>query len=234
MNPKHSLEVFMVAALSAIAMLALPALAAAKDRNHDHIPDRWEKRHHLSLHVNQAGRDQDRDHLRNRAEFMAGDNPRSSDSDGDGIPDGEENAGTIQSFDPSTGKLTIALFGGETLSGVVSEETEVECGGDRRGTASASDDGEEHAGSEGEDGEGEPGDDHGDGGEEGEDHHGEEGEPGDDDGPGGEPGDDDGPGGEGEASSCTTADLTEGATVKEAELKLENGTATFEKVELAG
>ncbi len=125
-------------------MLALPAIAAAKDRNHDRIPDRWEKRHNLSLQVNQAGRDQDRDHLRNRAEFMAGDNPRSSDSDGDGIPDGEENAGTIQSFDPSTGKLTIALFGGETLSGLVGEETEIECGGDHPGMASASEDGEEH------------------------------------------------------------------------------------------
>jgi hypothetical protein len=224
MNPKHSLEVFMVAALGAIAMLALPAMAAAKDRNHDRIPDRWEKRHNLSLQVNQAGRDQDRDHLRNRAEFMAGDNPRSADSDGDGIPDGEENAGTIQSFDPSTGKLTIALFGGETLSGLVGEETEIECGGDRHGTASASDDGEEHSGPAGEESETEPGDDHGDHDEEGEDRH----------GGGGEPGDDDGPGGEGEAPSCTTADLTEGATVKEAELELESGSATFEKVELAG
>lgn len=224
MNRKHRLEIFVVAALSAIAMLALPALAAAKDRNHDRIPDRWEKRHKLSLQVNQAGRDQDRDHLRNRAEFMAGDNPRSSDSDGDGIADGAENAGTIQSFDPGTGKLTIALFGGETLSGLVGEETEIECGGDHHGMASASDDGE-----------GEPGDDHGDHGEEGEDHHGEEGESGDDESPGGEPGDDDdGPGEEGEAPSCTTADLTEGATVKEAELKLESGAATFEKVELAG
>jgi hypothetical protein len=224
MNRKHSLEIFAIAALSAIAMLALPVMAAAKDRNHDHIPDRWEKRHNLSLKVNQAGRDQDRDHLRNRAEFMAGDNPRSADSDGDGIPDGEENAGTIQSFDASTGKLTIALFGGEPLSGLVTEETEIECGEGHRGTASASDDGEGQASPEGEDGEGEPGDDQG---EEGEDHHGGDGE-------GEEPGDD-GPGGEeGEAPSCTTADLTEGATVREAELKLESGSATFEKVELAG
>ncbi len=222
MNPKHSLKVFMVAALGAIAMLALPAMAAAKDRNHDRIPDRWEKRHNLSLHVNQAGRDQDRDHLRNRAEFMTGDNPRSSDSDGDGIPDGEENAGTIQSFDPSTGRLTIALFGGETLSGLVGEETEIECGGDHHGMASASDDGEEHSSPAGEEGEGEPGDDHGDG-EEGEDRHGEGGESGDD---GGQDG--------GQAPSCTTADLTEGATVTEAELKLESGSASFEKVELAG
>ena len=72
--------------------------------------------------VNQAGRDQDRDHLRNRAEFMAGDNPRSADSDGRRHRhDGQENAGTIQSFDPSTGKLTIALFGDETVSGLVTD-----------------------------------------------------------------------------------------------------------------
>jgi hypothetical protein len=232
MNPKNSLRVFLAAALAAIAMLALPAMAAAKDRNHDRIPDRWERRHHLSLQVSQAGRDQDRDRLRNRAEFMAGDNPRSADSDGDGVPDGEENAGTIQSFDSSTGKLTIALFGGETLSGLVTEQTEIECGDEHHAAASASDDGEEHAGPEGElgedhgegaEGEDQEGEDHGDHDEEAEDHHG---------GKGQEPGDDDG--GEGEATSCTTAQLTEGATVEEAELKLENGSATFEKVELAG
>src|SRR3954470_6243489 len=86
------------AALGALALLALPGAAAAKDRNHDHIPDRWEKRHHLSTAVNQARRDQDSEPLRNRAEFLAGDNPRNADSDGDGIPDGEENAGKIASF----------------------------------------------------------------------------------------------------------------------------------------
>ena len=39
----------LLAALGALALLALPSVAAAKDRNHDRIPDRWEKRHHLSL-----------------------------------------------------------------------------------------------------------------------------------------------------------------------------------------
>lgn len=213
MSPKHSLKIFMAAALGALAMLALPAVAAAKDRNHDRIPDGWETHHRLSLQVNQAGRDQDRDHLRNRAEFLAGDNPRSSDSDDDGTPDGEENAGTIQSFDLSTGKLTIGLFGGETLSGLVTEQTEIECDEDHRGTAFASDDGDHDEDAEDQRGEEEPGDDHG-----AED----------------EPGDDGGPGGEGGSPGCTTADLAEGATVREAELKLESGAATFEKVELAG
>jgi len=221
MNPKHSLKVLMVAALGAIAMLALPAVAAARDRNHDHIPDRWEKHHNLALKVNQAGRDQDGDKLRNRAEFMAGDNPRNADSDGDGIPDGEENAGTIQSFDPTTGKLTIALFGGETLSGLVTEGTEIECdNGGSAGASDSSDNGEEEAGDDGAGKGEEPGDD--DAGDEADDDSGSPGS---------------GPGGDGEdggGANCTAADLTEGATVKEAEVKLENGAATFEKVELAG
>jgi hypothetical protein len=213
-------KVFVVAALGALAMLALPAVAAAKDRNHDHIPDRWEKRHHLSLHRNQAKLDQDRDHLRNRAEFLAGDNPRNADTDNDGVMDGNENAGTIQSFDQETGKLTIALFGGDTISGLVTEGTEIECSNH---SASASDEGDGSSS----DHEEQAGDDEGDNSGE---HHGEAGD--DDQGENqGEAGDDD----QGEnQGNCTTADLTEGAVVKEADLHVSNGQAVFEKVELAG
>src|SRR3954451_5137199 len=115
MKRSHSVGLMLIA-IGALVMLAVPSIAAAKqrDRNHDGIPDRWEKRHRLSTRVNQARRDQDRDHLRNRAEFLAGTNPRNADSDGDGIPDGEENAGTIASFDATSGKLVINVFGGET------------------------------------------------------------------------------------------------------------------------
>ena len=183
------------AALGALALLALPGAAAAKDRNHDRIPDRWERHHHLSTAVNQAQRDQDGDQLRNRAEFLAGDNPRNADSDGDGVPDGEENAGKIASFDATTGTLTIDLFGGATLTGLVDEETEIECS--NSGSASASDS---------QQGQQESGDDNG--------------------------GDSSGPGNSG--VPCSSADLTPGATVHEAELQLENGAATFEKVELGG
>jgi hypothetical protein len=112
---------------AALAMLALPGIAAAKDGNHDRIPDRWETRHHLSLDVNQAGRDQDHDQLRNRAEFLANDNPRDRDSDDDGIIDGDENAGTIASFDATSGKLTIILFGGDEISGLVTDQTRIKC-----------------------------------------------------------------------------------------------------------
>jgi len=217
-------------ALGALALLAMPALAAAKDRNHDRIPDRWEKRHHLSLQVNQARHDQDRDHLRNRAEFLAGDNPRDADSDDDGVMDGSEQAGTIASFDAATGRLVIDLFGNDTIAGLVNDETEIKCE-DHSTTASASSDG---SGS----GEAEPGDDNGGEGEEepGDDNGGQGEEAGDDNsGPGS---DNSGPGSEGDddhgASICTTAELVPGAVVEEAELKVENGQAVFHEVELSG
>lgn len=216
-------------ALGALALLAMPSLAAAKDRNHDRIPDRWEKRHKLSLQKNQARLDQDRDHLRNRAEFLAGDDPRDHDSDDDGVIDGEEQAGTISSFDSETGRLVIDLFGTDTVAGLVTDATEIKCEDEGSATASASsedsDSGEEESGDDnGGEGEEEPGDDHGDDGvEAGDDNSG--------------PSDNSGPGSEGDDDSdhlCTTAELVPGAVVEEAELKIENGQAVFHEVELSG
>jgi hypothetical protein len=210
-------------ALGVLALLAMPGIAAAKDRNHDRIPDRWEKRHHLSLNVNQAGRDQDGDHLRNHGEFEAGDNPRDDDSDNDGIMDGEENAGTIASFDATTGKLTIDLFGTDTITGLVTDQTEIKCEDEHFANVSISESGDDHGG-QGE----EPGDDNSGHGEEPGDHNG-----GDNSGPGsansGPSGHDD----NGVGANCTTADLIPGAVVQEAGLEIEHGTATFDEVELA-
>jgi hypothetical protein len=123
--------------LAAAALLAFAGPAMAKDRNRDRIPDRWERAHHLSLHVNQARRDQDHDGLRNRGEFRAHLNPRDADSDNDGVEDGDENAGKVDSF--TAGTLTIKLFGGGALTGLVNDTTEIECG-----DAHASDDGDDH------------------------------------------------------------------------------------------
>jgi hypothetical protein len=243
MGRRHALKLAFAAMLGALAILALPALASAKDRNHDRIPDRWEQRHHLSLNVNQSNRDQDNDGLDNRGEFRAGDDPRNHDSDDDGVMDGEENAGTISAFDATTGKLTIALFGGDSVSGLVTTETEIKCEGpDNNGSASVSRD---HGGSgPGSDnsgrGEEEPGDDHGEGVEPGDDNGGRgEEQPGDDHG-----GDNSGPGssnsgpgrgdeGNVEEASCTTANLVVGAVVHEADLQVSNGLASFDEVELA-
>ncbi|MDX6682171.1 MAG: hypothetical protein QOG94_2210 [Solirubrobacteraceae bacterium] len=72
--------------------LAAGAQAAATDRNHDRIPDRWERAHHLTLRVNQAKRDQDRDGLVNRSEYRDHTDPHRKDSDRDGVLDGQEDA----------------------------------------------------------------------------------------------------------------------------------------------
>jgi hypothetical protein len=229
-------------ALGALALLAMPSLAAAKDRNHDHIPDRWEKVHHLSLKVNQARKNQDGDKLRNRAEFLANDNPRDADSNNDGVMDGEDNAGTIASFDTEPGKLVINLFGGETVSGLVNEGTEIKCEGNSGASASSegSGSGEGEPGDDKGGEEAEPGDDNGGQGEEepGDDNGGEEaGEDngGDNSGPGSEnSGPGEGDGGQTDEANCTTADLVPGAVVQEAELKVADGQATFEEVELSG
>jgi hypothetical protein len=120
--------------------------------------------------------------------------------------------GAISSFDATTGKLTIALTGGESVSGLVTDGTRISCEGvdDRR----------DHGGGGGSRG---PGDGDDNGG-----HF----EPGDDNGGQSEPGDDNG----GEApvgeASCTVASLIPGAVVGEAELRLEGGMALFEEVEL--
>src|SRR6201996_8435847 len=123
-----------------------------------------------------------------------------------------EEAGTISSFDPATGRLTIALTGGETVSGLVTAETRIRCEGadDRRADRR----------------------DHG-----GDDNSGHGNEPGDDNGGNSGPGSG-GPSVEvespeaGETPSCTTAALVPGAFVGEAELRLGSGTSTFDEVEL--
>ena len=153
-----------MAALAAFMLaIAVPAAGAKpRDRNHDGIPDRWERSHRLSLKVNQARRDQDRDGLRNRAEYRAQTDPRDDDSDGDGIEDGEEQAGKVSAYDTGTGMLTIDLFGGGSITAKVTADTEIEC--DEGGDDSVKEHSYRHDGegdeSEGDDDEGD--DEHGD------------------------------------------------------------------------
>lgn len=133
-------------------------------------------------------------------------------------------AGTIQSFDPASGVLTIDLTEGGSVSGLVTPRTHVHCDngrhegrhGLRHHGATASDSGRGGGGDgNGEDnhrhGEEEPGDDHGEGMEPGEDHH--------------EAGDEHG-------ERCGTDDLTAGKTVKFADLVLIDGKAIWQFVAL--
>src|SRR3954469_12649318 len=107
--------------LALTLLLAGQAQASTSDRNRDGLPDRWERAHHLSLHVNQSRRDQDHDGLDNRGEYRAGMNPRDRDSDDDGVRDGRENAGSVSSF--AGGVLTITLAQGGTLTARVTDAT---------------------------------------------------------------------------------------------------------------
>ena len=115
----------LIAALAVLGVLILPSAASARDRNRDRIPDRWEKKHDLSLHVKQTRRDQDNDGLRNLAEFKSHTDPRDKDSDDDGIRDDDEHAGTITAIDGAT--LTITTFAGDEVTGAVTDATEIEC-----------------------------------------------------------------------------------------------------------
>lgn len=84
----------MIAVLACASLLVFVAVATAVsgDRNKDGIPDRWEKKHHLSTSQNQANRDQDRDHVRNLCEYQSSMDPRDRNSDGDKRADGREDS----------------------------------------------------------------------------------------------------------------------------------------------
>jgi hypothetical protein len=238
--------------IALLAALMGPAAAFARDRDHDGLPDRWEKLHHLSVHHKSAagdpdrdkvdnrnelrertdprdrdtdndgipdGReDPDRDRLRNAGEDATGNDPRDPDTDDDGVRDGAEQAGVIDSFDGGT--LTIRLAAGGTISGAVTDATEVECESEHQ--AEDAEHGRLHASAADEPGDDqdEPGDDEGDDG----DHQGE------DTGDGGDHGDDgESDGGE---HACSADDLQVGVPVHEAELDVTAGGAVFKKVQL--
>jgi hypothetical protein len=76
------------AVVALLAVFAGPALA--RDRNHDRLPDGWERANHLGLRIKQTKRDQDRDKLANKLEYRYKTNPRKADTDSDGLKDGDE------------------------------------------------------------------------------------------------------------------------------------------------
>jgi hypothetical protein len=176
-------------ALAATALLALSGIAMAKDHGRDDRPGDDHGRHDQ--------RDDHGHHHRHHHDRFIG------------------QAGTVSSFDARTGKLTIALTNGDSITGMVTSATEIKCEGvdDRLQRR-----------------------DHGSGGNSGSgsgDDHGGQNEPGDDNGGHGEePGDDNGGATALPEASCSTASLVTGEIVSEAELRLEGGAAFFEEVEL--
>lgn len=174
-------RIYTLLALGLVAALALSGIAMAKDHGRDDRPGGDRGRH-------DKRDDHGRHHGRHHHDRFSG------------------HAGTVSSFDAATGKLTIALNSGESVTGTVTSATEIKCEGvdDRlqRG-------------------------DHGRGRDGSGDDHGGQLEPGDDNGgeaPAGTPA----PAG----AVCSTASLVTGEIVGKAELRLEGGAAFFDEVEL--
>lgn len=143
--------------------------------------------------------------------------------------------GTIASFDTETGRLTISLLDGETVSGLVTDRTRIRCEDEhapdvtqlRRGEPEPGDDrGEEESGDDRGGRDEEPRDDHGE--EVGDDHGGDNSGPASSHSGGGPSGHDD----NGAGANCTVSDLIVGADVEGAELEIEHGSAFFDEIEV--
>jgi hypothetical protein len=224
------LTLFISIALALLAF-AIPATVGAKrshhkshhrvaDRNHNGMPDRWERK----FRVHKASADPDRDGVANLGEFHNGTNPRDADTDNDGvedgnddanhdgIDDGDEQSGVIASFDGTI--LTVTLVNGDTLKGTVDSGTEIECDDATPPTTTTAT--TRHDGESGDDNSGPGSTTSGSGSDDNN-----------------EQGDDNDDQGENEGS-CTTASLTAPTIVKEAELHLTSAGAVFDKIELGG
>jgi hypothetical protein len=133
---------------------AAPALAGSKDRDRDGLPDRWERKYHVSkpkadndrdgltnrveykLKTNPRRRDTDRDGLRDRDEMRFRWDPRKRDTDGDSIRDGRENAGVVTAVAGT--RVTIRLASGGKLIGLVEDPTALSCTAPGAGPAAPS------------------------------------------------------------------------------------------------
>jgi len=82
-----------------------------KDSDRDGVPD--------------GAEDADRDGLDNHGEDVTGNDPIDPDTDDDGVKDGAEDAGKIESF--VDGVLTVRVARGGSVSGRVTDDTEIEC-----------------------------------------------------------------------------------------------------------
>ena len=147
--------------------------------------------------------------------------------------DSAGDAGTIQSYDSSTGVLTIDLTEGDTISALVTERTHVICGkpprrhhrGRGHGPGGDSDDATLQRRGHGDEMRPPPGENEGPGSrEESDDPPGDDGTP---------PGSSEDPGKGAERSArCDSDDLVAGTVVKKAEIVLTDGNAFFKVVGL--
>jgi hypothetical protein len=83
---KHLLVLAAGALVGAVTLVPAAASGGAATVR-DGIPDSWQIAHRLTLRVNQASLDADRDLLKNLYEYRAHTNPRRVDTDRDGVRD---------------------------------------------------------------------------------------------------------------------------------------------------
>ncbi len=131
-------------------------------------------------------------------------------------------AGTVTSF--TNGVLTITLGSGSTVSGMVTDRTEIECSAPEQGDNNAGD-GNDDNGNNGNDvsmrhADQGPGGGDNSNGNDGGSNNGDQGDQGDENG------------NQGGQSACTTAALAATTVVQEAELSLSGNGATWTKIEL--
>jgi hypothetical protein len=201
----------------ALAALAIPGAAiASHEAEHqgargDHHGVHHQKRHHRHAHIVRFGA---------VASSGAARGTSTTSPAAPSVPTGET-AGTIASF--TNGTLTITLNDRSTVSGKVSEGTEIEC---RSAMAGAASDGHGDHGDQGDDRGHDGQSNSGSGSGSGDGEHGQvSGRDGDDN----DANDDDA---HDEAEHCTTAALVAGAVVREAELRVSGAGSVWEKVEL--
>lgn len=199
-------RIFLTAVASSAMALAVPGVAAAhhgKSHGSSRSASSHHKRHHRHARIMRFG----------SAASAPTSGSTSTPTSPTTTPAGES-AGTVTSFTNEV--LTITLKDGTTVSGKVTEKTEIECAPSAPMAAASSHDG--------------GGGDQGGQGQLGSQQEG--GQPGQDgghDGQGEDQGDDNG---EASQQSCTTAALVPGAAVREAELSVGGAGAVWQKVEL--
>jgi hypothetical protein len=192
-------RIFLTAVASSLLALAVPGAAAAHHHKGRHSRSTSShRRHHRHARIVRFG-------------TLAATTTPSSPAAPSATPPSP--AGTVASF--TGGVLTITLPDKSTVSGKVTEQTELECQSAPPIASASSHDG------------GDGGDRQGSSGQPGSQQEG-QGGGGDDQGE--DQGDDEGE--EGALQSCTTAALVPGAVVREAELSISSAGAVWHKVEL--